>query len=229
MPITRIDGSGLGNALTGVLTLGTADASPYGGRFNVTNSGQASAFFWNLGIGSGHVGFTASSSNLRLYNTYNDGLMPNGRGIDIDIAGRTLNPNQPAFMVFHQGSSGTNTAGGNAIVLDTPILNVGSAYNASTGRYTCPATGVYQFFFGTIKSDNGVAPDGRVSRFRIRRNASQNLSAELRLSENGGYGESSSIVCVAQCNAGDFIDIFLTDVGGWYGNTYAHFGGHLIG
>lgn len=142
--------------------------------------------------------------------------------------GFLLNGNTPAFYITHNATSGTNDPNGTVIILTAPILNRGSRYSTATGRFTCPVAGLYQFFFGTIKSDNGVAPDGRVSRFRIRRNGS-NISTELRLSENGGYGESSSIVCIAECSANDFIDVFLTDVGGWYGNTYAHFGGFLIG
>ena len=145
----------------------------------------------------------------------------------IDVGGRVLAPFQPAFYIHHVGDNGLNQQN-TTVILNTPLINRGSAYSTSTGRYTCPVSGLYQFFFGTIKSDNGVAPDGRVSRFRIRRNGS-NISTELRLSENGGYGESTSMVCMAECAANDFIDVFITDIGGWYGGTYGHFGGFLIG
>ena len=145
----------------------------------------------------------------------------------IDSSGRVTMPYQPAFYTVHTATSGTNQQN-TTVILTAPIINRGSAYSTSTGRYTCPVAGLYQFFFGTIKSDNGIAPDPRVSRFNIRKNGT-NASTELRLSENGGYGESASLVCLVECVANDFIDVFITDTGGWYGNTYAHFGGFLIG
>ena len=145
----------------------------------------------------------------------------------IDSSGRVTMPYQPAFYTVHTATSGTNQQN-TTVILTAPIINRGSAYSTSTGRYTCPVAGLYQFFFGTIKSDNGIAPDPRVSRFNIRKNGT-NASTELRLSENGGYGESASLVCLVECVANDFIDVFIADTGGWYGNTYAHFGGFLIG
>jgi hypothetical protein len=140
-------------------------------------------------------------------------------------SGNITIPNQPAFYAQTTSPSGivqTNTV----ILLNNPIVNRGSAYNSSNGRFTCSTAGLYQFFFGTIKTDG---KDADVSRFRIRKNGT-NASTELRLSESGGYGESSSLVCLIACNVNDYVDVFIgADTGGWYGNQYAHFGGFLIG
>ncbi|RXM91905.1 Complement C1q-like protein 4, partial [Acipenser ruthenus] len=38
------------------------------------------------------------------------------------------------------------------------LLNIGSAYNNETGRFTCPYSGVYQFFF-SVNSGQGNTTD----------------------------------------------------------------------
>ena len=169
----------------------------------------------------------ATSAGALAVETVNDAYSSATQRMLIDSSGRLRVPFQPAFYIHHIGASGINQQNV-TVVLDTPLINRGSAYNTSNGRYTCPVAGLYQFFFGTIKSDAGVTPGPNVSRFRIRRNGS-NISTELRLSENGGYGDSTSMVCLAECAANDFIDVFISDTGGWYGSTYAHFGGFLLG
>jgi hypothetical protein len=208
MPITRIDGSGLGNALTGVLTLGTADASPYGGRFNITNSGQASAFFWNLGIGSGHVGFTAASSNLKIYNTYNDGLMPNGLGIDIDIGGRIITPNQPAFWA--RGSADVSRSGAQTEVkLVCNVLisssNRGSHYNTSTARFTAPVAGYYAFYISSATT----TPTSSGPALILYRNGSGVV--EVALNYSGSSYTQFGGMAVLSANAGDFFEPFIAN------------------
>lgn len=72
---------------TGNVYIGTTDASAYGAKLSVANVGQASIFMWNAGQGSGHIGFPASGSTMRIVNTYADGLISNGVGIDITSSG----------------------------------------------------------------------------------------------------------------------------------------------
>jgi hypothetical protein len=146
--------------------------------------------------------------------------------LSIDSGGRVNKPFQPSFYALHTGG-GLNDINA-ALILNSPQVNVGNHYSASTGRFTAPIAGAYMFYFGTIKSDNGKTPDTGTSRFRIRKNGTA-FSTELRLSENGGYGESSSLVASTFLSANDYVDVFITDAGGWYGGTYAHFGGYLIG
>ena len=142
MPLSKIDGPALGNIL-GNLTVGNNNADAYGGKLQVTNGGQATAFFWNLGIGSGHVGFGAASSNLKLYNTYADGILNNGKGIDIDIEGRVTAPNQPYF--FYNTCNPVAQTSGSITPRYTVAVTANSAYSTTTGFYTAPVTGVYVF------------------------------------------------------------------------------------
>jgi hypothetical protein len=61
----------------------------YGAKLSVmSNTGtQASMFVWQSGVGSGQIGIPASSSTLRVVNTYADGTITNGKGIDINANG----------------------------------------------------------------------------------------------------------------------------------------------
>jgi len=226
----RIDSSGnLGIGITNP----SSKFEVQGGQFRIRASGTYSEPTDNAGV----IGYDSFSGDLTIsarssggstaisFRTSNSGT--GSERVRIDSSGKVTMPNQPAFYIVHSGGGGINQQN-TTVILNSPIVNRDSAYSTSTGRYTCPITGLYQFFFGTIKSDNGITPDPRVSRFNIRKNGT-NISTELRLSENGGYGESASMVCIAQCNANDFIDVYITDTGGWYGTSYAHFGGFLIG
>jgi hypothetical protein len=81
----RIDSSGN-------VGIGTSSPSTYGGKLHVASAGstQTSIMIQNPGIGSGHIGFDASSSNIKIYNTYATGLLADGAGIDIDSSGNVL-------------------------------------------------------------------------------------------------------------------------------------------
>jgi hypothetical protein len=67
--------------------------STYGGKlavFATAASQQATVFIQNPGTGSLHLGFSASSSNVKLYNCYSDGLLSGGKGIDINTSGQVI-------------------------------------------------------------------------------------------------------------------------------------------
>ena len=78
----RIDSSGN-------VGIGSSSPGTYSEKLIVASAGsaQASMMLQNPGIGSGQLGIAAASSNLKIYNTYTDGLLANGKGIDIDLNG----------------------------------------------------------------------------------------------------------------------------------------------
>ena len=155
-------------AANGAVTIGDSGASGYGGRLSVTSpvANQASIFIWSAGLGSGQLGIATGSSNLKLYNTYSDGTLANGKGIDIDSSGRFLLGTQSHLIggayilnVLGTGASGARTAaiggpdvnttlGGTAPILTLYNSNGTTnnitklSFGSSSGGETCSINGV---------------------------------------------------------------------------------------
>lgn len=77
-------------ANNGSVSIGSYGATAYGSRLSIvgpSTGSQTSMFIWSPGLGSGQIGIYPGSSNLKLYNTYSDGTLANGKGVDIDTGG----------------------------------------------------------------------------------------------------------------------------------------------
>lgn len=138
---------------------------------------------------------------------------------NIKASGYILSPNRPAFSVYLTSHWTTQNA---VIVYAGVNLNNGGYYSTSTGRFTAPVTGLYLFTFGGIKATGST---GQVGRMDLRRNGSI-LNPQSRASEGANYGQSS-VTTILFLNAGDYVDTWNTDAGGWYTN-YTFFSGHLL-
>lgn len=73
----------------GALGIGTTSPGAYGEKLAVASGGsqQASIFILNPGIGSAQMGFVSNSSVFRIRNSYSDGTIQNGLGLDIGTNG----------------------------------------------------------------------------------------------------------------------------------------------
>ena len=140
----------------------------------------------------------------------------------IDSAGRVTMPYQPAFAAGF--STAQNLSSGQLCVFDTAALNIGSHYSTSTGRFTAPIAGTYQFQY----SNNITRISGSWSGFTFRKNGSNYRRAYDDTSANWANISLSFIVYL---NANDYIDIANADTSscGHDGYFYGSFTGHLIG
>ncbi len=82
---------------------------------------------------------------------------PSG-SITASSAGYITRPNGPSFSAYIGASQSNVTGDGTSyvVIFDTIITNVSSSYNNSTGIFTVPVTGVYQFSY--ILTSSGIVP-----------------------------------------------------------------------
>lgn len=219
MPLSKIDTAALGSA-AGNLTIGNSSGEPYGGKLSLTNSGQATAFFWNLGVASAHVGVGVGSSNLKLYNTYATGLIASGKGIDIDTEGRVLMPYQPSFRM--RNSTAPNPGAAGLIPWDIADHNIGGHFNTGLSRFTAPVLGVYLItcmVYAYSTDQNGLY---------LRLNGSPKTESFHNRNDGGSY-ISHEIATTLRMNPGDYVDLVWTAGQYHLNTTYSFFAGHLLG
>jgi hypothetical protein len=110
---------------SGVVNIGSSSPS-FGAKLNVSNgaSTQSSILVLNPGVGSAQIGIAAASANFKLYNSYSDGTLANGVGIDITSSGNvgigTTSPAYPLMILRRSGSTITE-----------PLINLQSQSSGS--------------------------------------------------------------------------------------------------
>jgi len=247
--VTTADNSGslqlATNSGTTALTIDTSQNVGIG----VTNPSSYDPVTRNLVVGnlSGNTGITISSgSSSGGYLTFADGTT----GTDlydgiityshasramtfytaatdrmrIDSAGRVTTPYQPMASVTKY-TSGTNTGGTYEMVYDSVQVNIGSHYNNTNGRFTCPVAGTYRisaFGMGTLIAGNW---NFFVS---IRKNGNQQGGTAYNYGTSENYKHASGNWLIT-CAAGDYVSIWGGGNGGYYGDGYAGATFELIG
>ena len=109
-------------------------------------------------------------------------------------------------------------------------INRGNCFDSSTGRFTAPSAGIYQFGTAMI---GGNAND--VYRFSFHKNGS-NTEFGLRVSTNATgseYGTNGQMEVYLELEAGDYVSIFAkSDAGnnayGDAGYKYTYFNGRFV-
>jgi len=130
------------------------------GKQRIVNGsgGRASIEFTSSGVTSYDLGVNSDASLS---------LRQNGTStyLTVDSSGRMTRPNQP---MFSGGCTGGGQTGGNPIVFNEALVNVGSHYNTSTGLFTCPVAGVYRVSVSGVVYSNGYTANS----FKLRKNGS---------------------------------------------------------
>ena len=163
----------------------------------------------------------------------NDGTtILNGGGneaLKIDPSGRVTKPLNPVFSAYRDSSATESLTG--TIVFNNTRSNVGSHYNTSTGKFTAPVTGNYQFNLVALGADSGGAAlsGGPVYITLYHETDSANLVRSYVSGQSGYPNLSFSTIQPLDAN-----DVVRIDVGGAYvysdaADIWLAFSGFLIG
>jgi len=153
--------------------------------------------------------------------------------------GYITTPYQPSFIA--RTNSTFNYTGGTGYATITNfgnvILNRSNSYNSSTGTFTAPVTGHYQFTFQLLLSN--VASGDDSIHIAFYQNQSHQLNANIRSPGSAansvvGYGQYLPVIGVGDMymSANDTLQIKLSSSGTmnvYAGGDWGRFSGHLIG
>jgi hypothetical protein len=206
---------GVGTATpTGKLNV-VQNATPIIGQFDRTDAGTGLVI---AADSSGPYFRPTTSSAIRWNNSANT-----QEYMRIDSSGRITQPYQPMFAANASGFAGIiNT--GSYVPYGNVITNVGSAYNASTYKFTVPIAGTYLFQMNIYS--NG-ATNGSV---RLIRNDTNNSAYGPYMQLANGTTNYPSYGCgvIEALSAGDTIGVKCT-----YQSAYSDgdcwFSGYLLG
>jgi len=144
----------------------------------------------------------------------------------IDSAGRVTMPYQPAFMATKSGHQ-LEAVGDNIAAPWSEKFDTGSNFNATSGVFTAPVSGVYSFAFNAMSGQTS----GDVQ-FRIYKNgaswAGSNSMAE------GGVWRQTCVATNVSMSVNDYVTFICyssstSAIHQLYGGVYSHVSGHLIG
>ena len=142
----------------------------------------------------------------------------------IDSSGRvTTSTNRPAFMA--RRTSGQSNG---IVVFDTVMLNQGSHYDNSNGKFTAPIAGLYNFSFNVLSDNDGTDGYWSSSLFI---NGSSYCKVQNRTELDNDFGGSLSVI--ASLSASDYVQVNNAAIN-VYGTSsatenFTWFCGYLIG
>ena len=116
----------------------------------------------------------------------------------IDSSGRVLTPASPMF--YAKGANTSAVSSTNNFVLSATDFNVGNHYNTSTGIFTAPIAGFYQFH-GNIMGDNSAA------RLMLRLRVNGSDKAQGSSSSNSNQYQDSKVSVLLQLSANDEVNL----------------------
>lgn len=146
----------------------------------------------------------------------------NTSAMTIDSTGRVLTPARPAFMARR-----TSNQSSGIVIFDTAMINQGSHYNTSDGKFTAPIAGLYTFSSVVLSRLGGTD-----NYFTLEVFINGASYAEMQGYSYLGNDFSGAIQVLADLSANDYVQVnFTRDVYGASSATsnFTHFSGYLLG
>ena len=183
-------------------------------------------FGWNGTLNSAHKPLSIrSTSAIQLYlNT--DGKVGIGTTTpaakldvngDVNINGYLTTNLARVFAIRSVGNVGNNSV----VPWNNVLVNKGNNYNASTGRFTAPKTGLYRVSAFFILGLYGGGGGGGSGNFNIRVN--QVTYANCHVNHNDTWDNSSMDVIVS-LNTGDYVDCYVDALVSYTANPFVFYG-----
>jgi len=141
--------SGYANNLAESVTRAVVKMKPHNGDSTLTTFGSlANGVAGSASLGNGYI----QRSNGPGTGTYHMYLNPFG--------GAVLTPSQPLFIGTHTNQYVTSFTSNSVIPVSTVYYNIGSCYNSSTYKFTCPVAGYYEVKMQDITQGNVASSIG---------------------------------------------------------------------
>lgn len=144
----------------------------------------------------------------------------------ITVGNRLSLPLQPSFLAGINSNSDASVTVGTAIVANVVQYNVGNCYSSSTGRFTAPVAGLYNFTVGIYFTNSGTQT--QLMQVGLRKNGSylnggSDAYGNITVQPNAFAQGVMQSVLQAQflLAANDYIDIAPRN------NTLRHYQGHF--
>ena len=145
----------------------------------------------------------------------------------VDSAGGVIMPYQPSFFAKPSSGSSTLTSGTYyTVIFDEIAHNIGGHYNGSTGVFTAPVSGSYQF--NTNIRFNSIS--GTYHLIRIALNGAS-VTGLYNINQEGGSYDTASMSWVYYLNANDTMEVLVLEYSdnSWTYSNQCSFSGYLIG
>ena len=151
-------------------------------------------------------------------------------GLTIDGSGVVkTSGNNPQFFATLSVAQGNLVDGTNNDILFDTVSQAGSGFNTSTGKFTCPVSGIYLF------CANLYAYFTRQAELALFKNGSKIVRSVAPVVTSDVNPNGASLSTIISCNANDVIHLqAYGDTGGsnwtiYHSEGATHFSGYMIG
>jgi len=151
----------------------------------------------------------------------------------IDSSGRVTMPYQPAFHAYQTGGAAVNAPGiFSSTQWNATLVNTGSHFNTSNGRFTAPVAGVYMFQIKGLARHVSAAGNVEISLYKNGANATTRSFGYSQMIAPNDHATITAIVYLSLA-VNDYVQMGVhalaagTDL--YYGENLGSFCGHLIG